>query len=233
VGTKLLLEACEESKVQRFIFCSTGGVLGPINKPPANESYPYSPSNDYEIGKAEAEKVVLSYKKKLGITIVRPGLVYGPRDKHVLMLVKSIKKKQYFILGSGNNFVHPTCIDDLTQGFILCLENTKSIGKIYLIAGDRYLSMEEFIGLISQNLGLNNVWIHVPVWAATVLAGVAEAGGRLLKFEPPLTYSRVKTLSDNRAYSCLKAASELGYRPIPLEVGLSKTIEWYRKNGYL
>jgi nucleoside-diphosphate-sugar epimerase len=233
VGTKLLLEACQETHVKRFIYCSTGGVLGPVNKPPADESYLYAPSNPYEIGKVEAEKLVLSYKKKLEITIVRPGLVYGPRDQHVLKLFKAIKEKKYFILGNGKNFVHPTFIGDLTEGFILCLQNPKSIGETYLIVGEKYVSMEEFVNLVTKNLGLNVTLRHVPIWAANVLAGLAEVGGKLFRFEPPLTFSRVKTLSDSRAYSYVKAAKQLGYNPIPLENGLRKTIRWYIKNGDL
>jgi nucleoside-diphosphate-sugar epimerase len=232
-GTKFLLEACEEQNVRRLIYCSSAGVLGPISNPPADESYPYAPSNTYERVKTEAEKIVLNYKQKLDVTVLRPEFVYGPKDMHVLSLFKTIRAGKFVLIGAGNTFLHPTFVDDLTQGFLLSLEKQKSIGEVYLIVGQRYVSVKEFAGILSANFSLKESWRHVPLWVANAFAGVSEAAGKVFKFEPMLTHSKVKFFTENRALSYQKAARDLGYKPVRLEDGIKRTVEWYQKNGYL
>jgi nucleoside-diphosphate-sugar epimerase len=232
-GTKKMLETCIEQGVRRFIYCSTSGVLGPIQNPPADESRQYNPSNIYEYVKTEAEKAVLGYREKLDVTVIRPGLVYGPRDMHTLPLFKSIKNRRFFIIGDGKALIHPTYVKDLSQGFVLCLENKKSMGEVYLIVGESYVTVEKFVAIVSKNLGFQKSWLHVPIWIAKALAGMTELAGKLLGFEPPLTYSRVKFFTENRAFSYSKAERDLGYRPMKLEEGIKETITWYSENGCL
>ena len=232
-GTRKILSTCIAQGVSRFIYCSTSGVLGPIRDPPASESAPYHPSNIYEYVKTEAEKEVLNRKEELDVTVIRPGLIYGPRDMHTLPLFKSIKNRRFFIIGNGKALLHPTYIEDLNQGFILCLENKKSIGEIYLIVGEKYVTVNEFINIISKNLGLKTSWIHAPIWIARAFAEMAEFAGTVLRFEPPLTCSKVRFFTENRAFTYSKIKRDLGYKPVKLEEGIRKTIQWYHKNGYL
>lgn len=232
-GTKTMVETCIEQGVSRLIHCSTSGVLGPINDPPADEGWLYNPSNMYEIAKTRAEKMVLNHRKELDVTIIRPGLVYGPRDMHTLSLFKSIKNRRFFIIGDGEALLHPTFVEDLNQGFVLCLENKKSIDEIYLIVGDRYVTVNEFINVVSKTLNLKTYWMHIPIRVADLLAGISELAGSALGLEPPLTYSRVKFFTENRAFSYSKIGQDLGYKPIKLEEGIKKTINWYKRYGYL
>lgn len=232
-GTKLLLEACSHKGVRRFIYCGSAGVLGPIKKPPADESFPYNPSNIYEEVKTEAEKLVMSYKDKMDVTVLRPEFVYGPKDMHVLSLFKTVKNRKFLLIGKGEAFLHPTFADDVTQSFLLCLENKKSIGQIYLIVGERYVSVKEYADIMSAQLGMEIKWRHVPRWAATIVASIFESTGKIFKHEPMLTHSKVKFFTENRAFSYSKAKQDLGYKPIKLEEGIKKTVEWYQTNAYL
>jgi len=232
-GTENLLKACIENGVKRIIYCSSAGVLGPIEKPPADESYPYNPSNIYEKTKAEAEKAILNCKEKLEVTVIRPEFVYGPRDMHVLRLFDSIQKGRFFIIGDGESLLHPTYIDDLIQGFLLCLENEESIGEIYLITGETPVKVRDLVAMIAEELGVSPPKIHVPKWLAYMAAILFESASRLFNFEPPITLSQVKFFTQHRAFDYSKAKSELGYCPINLKKGIRKTVSWYRKNGYL
>ncbi len=231
-GTQTVLDACLKQGISRLIYCSSSGVLGPLQGL-GDERSPYNPSNPYEYAKAEAEKVVLRHKDDLDVTVIRPGLVYGPRDLHMLALFKSLKDRRFFIIGDGKALLHPVYVGDLDQSFLLCLENPRSIGEVYLIGGERPVTVEEFINLFSENLGSKASFRHVPLWGAKLLAGVAESSGRLLGFEPPLTYSRVKFFTENRAFSCFKAKTDLGYVPTSLNDSIKQTLNWYRKEGYL
>jgi len=231
-GTETLIDICLQQGIRRFIYCSSSGVLGPLQSL-ANEHSPYNPSNPYEQAKAAAEKIVLAHKHDLDVTVIRPGLVYGPRDMHMLPLFKSIKKRRFFIIGDGKALLHPVYIKDLNQGFLLSLENSKAAGEVYLIGGERPVTVEEFVSLVSEYLGSKASFRHVPLWCAKLLASIAESSGRLLGFEPPLTHSRVKFFTENRAFSCSKVKEDLGYIPASLEYGLRETIAWYCQEGYL
>ncbi|MDR2719424.1 MAG: NAD-dependent epimerase/dehydratase family protein, partial [Nitrososphaerota archaeon] len=153
-GTRTVVNACIEQGVNRLIYCSTSGVLGPIETPPVNEYAPYNPTNAYENAKAQAEKIVLQQKNRLDITIIRPGMVYGPWDMHTLSLFRSIKKGFFFFIGDGKALLHPVFIEDLNQSFLQCLNTSKTIGEVYLIVGERYVTVEEFTRTFLSVLGV-------------------------------------------------------------------------------
>lgn len=232
-GTRLLLECCAEQGVTRVIYCGSASALGHIEKPPADEDYPGNPSNVYEQSKAQSEKVVLDYRDKLKVTIIRPEFVYGPGDTHVLRLFKAVKNRKFLIVGNGKSFLHPTYVGDVIQGLILCFENRKSIGQVYNIVGERYLTVEDLISMISRNFGLEMHARHIPSWGANFIASTSELAGRLFGFEPVLTKSRVEFFTVNKAFDSSKARRELGYNPIKLEDGIADTIKWYLEKGYL
>lgn len=234
-GTKNMLDAVLKRDIERFIHCSTAGVLGAIKKLPANESYPYNPSTIYENTKAEAEKIVLEYHDKYGIpvTVIRPELVYGPRDLHTLKLFKAIKKGFFPIIGNGNNTWHPVYIDDLIEAFVLCV-NKKATGNAYLIGGESYVTIKELTSSIANALDVQPPRIYIPIKLVNILANMMEYSAKILNFDPPITKSRVKFLTESRGSTSAKAKTELGYTSsVGLEVGLRRTIEWYQANGLL
>src|SRR5205085_2008374 len=85
-GTRLLLACCREyGRLERLVHCSTTGVLGVTGTRAADETAPFRPTNVYEETKAEAELLVrAAWRQGFPAVIVRPGLVYGPGDLHLL-----------------------------------------------------------------------------------------------------------------------------------------------------
>ena len=236
-GVKNLIESCLNYKIKQFIHISSAGVLGPLQDGVvADESFPYNPSNVYEKTKCEAEKEILNYGKKHGVpfTIIRPEFVYGPGDTHVLGLFKSIKAKRFVILGNGSSLLHPTYIDDLIQGIHLCTYNQNTVGEIFLIAGDRPITVKELAETIAEELNVYLPKIKIPLFFANATANILESLAKIVSFEPLLTRSRVKFFTENRAFSYQKARNELGYVPkVDFREGVKRTIRWYREKKYL
>jgi len=236
-GVKNLLESCLNFKIKQFIHISSAGVLGPLpDDTIADESFPFNPSNVYERSKCEAEKEILDCGEKQGIpfTIIRPEFVYGPVDTHVLGLFKSIRAKRFVLLGNGKSFLHPTYIDDLIQGISRCTDNKNAIGKIFLITGDRPITVKELAKIIAEELNVRFPKIRIPLIFANAAAIVLELAAKVVNFEPILTRSRVKFFTENRAFSYQKAQTELGYvTKVALREGVRRTIRWYRENGHL
>jgi len=234
-GTTNLLKECANHPIEKLIHCSTTGVLGPVNEGIADESHPYNPSNVYEATKAEGEKVVLKFaqEKKLPVTVLRPGMVYGPGDMHHLGLYWSIKKGYFFLINSGKSYLDPVFVEDVAHAFLKAVQNAHTSGEVYTIAGPKPVTVCELAQTIASALGHPRNFPNVPKGVALALAQILFCLSRLIPFEPPLTTNRVKFLTESRACSIKKAREQLSYEPIGLEEGIIRTVSWYKAHGYL
>lgn len=235
-GTKNLLDASVKFDVKKFVHCSTGGVLGHISKPPANENSPYNPGDVYQESKMEGEKLALRYfkEKKMNVSVIRPAPIYGIGDKRILKLFKQVKKGRFFMLGKGDICYHLVNVDDLVNGFILILEKQESIGQIYIIGGNECLQLNELIRLIAKVLDVDVKIIHLPFWPVYFISFLCEIICKPLGINPPIFRRRVDWFRKNRSFDISKAKKELRYEPkMGLEEGLRVTAEWYKENGYI
>ncbi len=239
-GTRTLLEACKKSKGQsqlkRIVHCSTTGVHGATGTTPAAEDAPFAPTNPYEATKLEAELLALQAYKEDGlpVSVVRPGLVYGPGDLHLLGFFTSIKKGVFRVIDGGKALLHPIYIDDMTGAFLLCAEKPQAPGQSYNIAGDRPVTIRELATAIAHALGKELPGGSIPLWLANLASDIFAITPGMQGERAPLTRSRVDFLTHSRVYDISKARTELGFAPVvDLEVGMKRTAGWYRKHGYL
>jgi len=234
-GTRNVLETCLHRDFQRLVFTSTVTVMGSISNPLANESYPYSPTSPYEKSKCEAEKLVLRYHKKFDVpvTVVRPAVVYGPRNMYHLKLYRWIRKGG-FLIGSMNNLVHLSYIENLLGGITLAAEKPKAMGEVYIIAYEKPISWRRYVHLVAKAIGVNPRDGQVPLWTVKAVGHLSDFTSWMFGTNPLLTSGWVEDLTKNFAYDISKARRDLGYDPkVTLKEGISRTIGWYRRNGYL
>jgi len=230
--TTNLLEFAKTKEVEHFIHTSSCGVVGPIKKDkcPVNEDYVGKPSNIYEKSKWLAEEEVKM--SGTNYTIIRPEFVYGPGDVHVLGLFKAISSARFFLIDSGESYLHPTYIDDVVFGVTQTLFNQSSYGKAFNIVGERYVTVKDLANIISMTLNKKIEFKNVPSSILMPIARVIESSH--LFADPPLTVSRIKFFTESRAFTYENAKNAIGYTPtVTLEEGIEKTIRWYLQNGYL
>ena len=239
-GTRTLLDACKgQSQIRRIVHCSTTGVLGVTGKTPAAEDAPFAPTNPYEKTKLKGEQIALSAHKELGlpVSVVRPGLVYGPGDLHLLGFFSSIKKGLPCLIDGGKAMIHPIYIDDMTAATLLCATQVEAIGRVYNIAGSRPVSFRELSSAIARSLGrpLSRIQsASMPLWLANVASDAFALLPGFSGEKAPLTRSRVQFLTNSRVYDISRATSELGFTPrVGLEEGMRRTAQWYQKHAYL
>ena len=236
-GTRILLAACKgQSQLQRIVHCSTTGVHGVTGKTPAAEDAPFAPTNPYEATKLEGELLALKACKEDGlpVSVVRPGLVYGPGDLHLLGLFLSIKKGLFRVIDGGKALLHPVYIDDLTAAFLLCAERPEAIGHSYNIAGDHPVTIRQLATAIAHSLHKELPRGSIPLWLANLASDIFAITPGMKGEKAPLTRSRVQFLTNSRVYDISKARDELGYTPeVELEEGMKQTAEWYHKHEYL
>ncbi len=237
-GTRILLNACKgQSQLQRVVHCSTTGVLGVTgNRKPAGEDAPFAPTNPYEATKLEGELLALSAYKEYGlpVTVIRPGLVYGPGDLHLLGFFSSINKGRPSLIAGGRALIHPVYINDMTDAFLLSAERQEAIGRSYNIAGDHPVSFKVLSTAIAHALGRELPKGNIPLPLANLASDIFSVIPGFQGESAPLTRSRVKFLTNSRVYSIERAQKELGYGPkVGLDEGMKATAAWYQKHGYL
>ena len=232
-GTSILLDACQKQKLLRFIYCSTAGVLGETGSTPVAEDAPVAPPTAYEKSKLEGEVLALQAHRmhNIPVSVIRPGMVYGPGDLRLLNIFATIKKGASLPLVSGGKaLLQPVYIDDLVSAFLLCAEPAEAIGHSYNIAGNSVVSFREFATLTAQSLHKSLPSSNIPPWLANLLALLPGFKSEM----SPRGRSRGDFMTSNHVYAIDRARNELGYEPrVDLAEGLKLTMEWYQKQGCL
>jgi dihydroflavonol-4-reductase len=234
-GTKLLLSRCEQPSLERFVHCSTTGVLGVTGDGRADETAPYRPTNVYELTKAEAEQAVLE-KARDGFpaVIARPGLVYGPGDLHLLPFFRAVLRRRFRPIGRRPVWLHPIYIDDMTEALLRCGERGDAVGECFHLAGREPVSLAGLADAIARAGGTSLPRGHIPLSAAQAVAMVGDRLPSNLKRSAPLTRSRLEFLTHSRVYDVTKAERLLGFAAATdLPTGATRSMAWYRDEGYL
>ena len=234
-GTENIIAAARKHGVDRVVHCSTVGVHGNVSRIPSNEQAPYNPGDIYQQTKLEGELVVQNaIRQGLPASIVRPAGIYGPGDMRFLKLFRTIHRRKFRMFGSGEVVYHLTYIDDLVDGIILCGEHPGALGEIFIISGAEYVTLNDLVEMVADAVGVRPPRGHLPFWPLMAAAVVCEAICRPLGIDPPLHKRRVEFFIKNRAFTCDKARTRLGYEPkVDLTEGLARTAQWYFEQGLL
>jgi nucleoside-diphosphate-sugar epimerase len=230
-----LVDAAARARVRRVVHCSTVGVHGDVDHPPAGEEAPLKPGDIYQVTKLEGERLAREAAARSGIelTIARPSGIYGPGDRRLLKLFRNVMRR-FPILGSGRIYYHLTYIDDLVEGFRLCGEHPAAAGRTYILAGGEVTTLMELMTLIAEVAGVRPPSLHLPVWPFWLAGAACEAVCVPFGIEPPIYRRRVDFFTKSRAFDITRARTEIGYAPrVGLRDGIARTLTWYREHGWL
>jgi len=234
-GTENILDSALRHGVERVVFTSTAGVLGPSNDKLNTEEKQYRGDHftHYDRSKELAETKVKEYiEKGQEVIIVNPSRIYGPgnlsKSNAVTYMIDSfIRGKWRIIPGNGSSIGNYVYVDDVVDCLIRAMIKGRS-GERYLAGGDN-LSFNDFFYTLARVSGKSHRMFHLPTVFMMVTARGMEYTSNLTGRTPPITPDFVRRYNHNWAVSSEKARQELGYHPIPIEEGLRKTIEWIKK----
>jgi 2-alkyl-3-oxoalkanoate reductase len=235
-----LLDACSGRPLQRFVHMSSLGVYPARHHHGTDERepLPVSHMDGYTQSKVEAEQLALDYQCRHGVPVVvlRPGFVYGPRDRWVMPnLVENLRQRRVRWLGGGRGAMNTIYVANLIDAIFLALENPNAVGQVYNLTDGELVSKRRFIEGLVKELDLPKPPpLSVPIWLARIVARLMEKRARRRNSPTPplLTQARVKFLGLNLDFSIEKAKRELGYRPrFTFDQGLQETIAWLRQSA--
>jgi nucleoside-diphosphate-sugar epimerase len=215
-----LLDAAADARVERFVHVSSLGVYEGRDHFGTDETTPPAANSldAYTRSKVEAEELALSYvgQRGLALSIVRPGFIYGPRDRTVLpKLLHSLRTGRFAYFGSGDQALNCIYVKNLVHGIFLAAEVPEAVGQVFNLTDGQRVSKREFIGRVAELAGLRPPRRKIPLWLAWTLAILLERRARRLgAIEPPLVNkARYKFLGLNLDYSIARAERVLGYHP--------------------
>lgn len=238
-GTRIVLEEAVNAGVRRLVYCSTCGVHGNVDNPPADEDAPIQPADYYQRTKYLAEPIVADYAAKglLETVTLRPAAIYGPGDlERFSMIYRQVAKGWFPIFGSGKAFYHPNYVENLVDAFVLAQQADKDAvnGKAFLIADAEYLTTEDLVRRVGKAIGVDVRIRRLPLLPMRVLGHVCEIVCRPFGVTPPIFPRRVDWYRQNRAFSTRRAETFLGYKPrVSIDEGFRRTGDWYREQGMI
>jgi len=234
-GTENILNAARRHGVERVVHCSSAGVHGHVQGAPCTEESPLCPEDIYQQTKLAGElRAREAFARGVPGTVVRPAAVYGPGDTRLLKLFRTIHGGSFRMFGSGEVCYHLIYIDDVIDGMVLCGERPEALGEIFILAGPRYVQLNEMASLVAAAVGVEAPQRHLPMWPLMAAAVACEAVCRSLGLEPPLYRRRADFFRKNRAFSSEKARRVLGFLPkVEPAEGLCRAARWYFENRFL
>ena len=235
-GTENIINACKVNKIKYLIYTSSASVVfNGKDIEGSDESLPYPPHpvSHYTATKAIAEQLILKANSSALRTLaLRPHLVYGQGDNHLIPgILSRAKTGRLRRIGSGKNLVDLSYIDNVVMAHLnaalAMINNPEVTGKAYFITNGKPVLLWDFLDLILQASGLEPLKKRVPVWAATIIAHMAESFQRLsANDQGTLTPFIVRELTSSHWFDISKARKLLNYNPVVSNIeGLKKMIE--------
>lgn len=232
-GTRRIVNAMDEiAPGAHLIFCSSIVAAGPVKgKKTINETDAAKPITAYGRSKLAAEGIV--EESGLKYAIVRPPLVYGPRDKAVFSLFRFISHGYAPHLTTPNQKLSLVHVSDLVRGVLQIADNDGR--EIYYMTDGPPHTWEELMKTIGKALGREPKFISVSPGIADFVAKFEQVRGMVMGGKPFITPDRLTELfQTDWTCSDARARLDLEYEPqVTLAEGIKSTAEWYRTAGWL
>lgn len=220
-GTRDLMEAALASgSLKRWVQISSLGVYEGRDHYGTDESTQPGTSgiDGYTLTKVESELLVGEFIRARGLpaVILRPGFIYGPRDRTVLpRLMEKLRTGKFAYLGNTDKLMNNTYVGNLCEAIWLAIQHDNVVGDVFNIHDPRSVTKKEFIETVCSAANYPIPKKIVPLPVAKALAVGMESVWKLLRRRqaPLLNSARIKFLGLNLDYSIDKAVRKLGYNP--------------------
>lgn len=242
VGTRNVVAACQAHGVERLVYTSTPSVV--FNRQSISgldESLPYGSGwlCHYAHTKAIAEKETLAANSdSLKIVALRPHLIFGPGDPHLLpRVIQSATSGRLRMIGGGNSKVDVSYVADVAAAHLNALDalaDGRGVGKAYFISQGEPVELWPWVNGILEALGHQPLRKKIPLKLAFAVGAVCEAIWALTKRagEPPITRFVAVELAKDHYFNIAAARKDLGFRPsVSMDQALEATVADLKARG--
>jgi nucleoside-diphosphate-sugar epimerase len=218
----------------RLIHVSSLAAAGPATgRAAVDEDTVPRPVADYGRSKLEAEGIV-----RRGLpdaVIVRPPVVYGPRDTDVYQLLKSVSRGWAFEIGGGERWFSAIYVEDLADALVKLATGSAGAGRTYFLAHPKAVSWRGLADMAGRIMGVRPHHVRMPAVLARGVGLGADLWARATGKPGIVSRDKIaEALCDNWTCNPARAARELGWEaPTHFEAGLERTLAWYHSAGWL
>jgi nucleoside-diphosphate-sugar epimerase len=235
-GLRNLLDVVKGTPVRRVVHISSLGVYAARHHHGTDEGEPLPESHidGYTQSKVESERLALKSvrRDRLPVTILRPGFVYGPRDRTVLpRLADRLRERSVVYIARGRHALNTTYVTNIADAVFLAAESDRAVGEVFNVTDGEFVSKRRFFETIADGLGLPRPRGSIPVGLARFLANWREGVFRRKnKPHPPrITQASLKFAGLSLDFSIEKARTVLGYAPaVGFDEGMAAALDWYK-----
>lgn len=205
---KNFLDAARRAGLKRAAFISSTTVLVPLG-------------STVKERKLRSEELIK--KSGLDYTILRPSMIYGSKnDGNFSKMIEFIKKRGFFVtFGSGDNLIQPVYIKDVAKAIASVIDNKRTYGRIYNIAGREPIKYSRMLEIVKSRLNRQFKVIRIPIGIAGFFVSIYAAISR----NPSLMPDQIERMGIDKAYSYREAARDFNFSPVDFEDGIKRLIK--------
>ncbi|HEY7313635.1 MAG TPA: NAD(P)-dependent oxidoreductase [Gemmataceae bacterium] len=239
MGARHLLEGLRQAGSGRAVLLTSVNVLGTRSLDAATEDIPPQRSGDAAAdAKVAIEELAHEYEQRHGVdvTVLRPGMIYGPRDRHnVPQMMRALRRGKFAFIGSRDNVAPIVYISDVVQAMLAAGNMPASRGRLYHITDGSRTTIGEFIDELAKRIDCpvpKKVLLYaVPYLGCVVFEWLSRL--RIYRGRPPIVRNSLRHLGTSRSFSIERAAKELGYVPrVSYQEGLSIAVKWIEEHSH-
>ncbi|MBX9771786.1 MAG: NAD-dependent epimerase/dehydratase family protein [Candidatus Obscuribacterales bacterium] len=232
-GTGNMLAAAKEANVKQFIHISSLSVItGQGDQYGLSEKAELKYCGEpYADSKVDAEKLVATQNGTIHVTVLRPGFIYGPKEKAWMpRLINSIAQGKAMLIDGGLKETNVIYVGNLTQAIELAILNKQSYGQVYNLTDGEKVSKKELFDAIADGLSLPRVTRTIPTAVARTACEVVSTIAPMLPLSARKGLSRYsraafRLAGVNQGFDISKAERELNYtKRISFADGMKETL---------
>jgi len=233
-GTRNVVTASEGAGVPRFVLVSSLAAAGPAQRgaPLSGHEVP-KPVTAYGRSKLAAEEVVKA--SALRWSVVRPPLVYGPRDREILKVFRLARLRIAPVFGDGAQELSAVHAEDLARALIAVAVTTAAISQTYIACHPEVFTTRDFGNAVGASMGRSVATVRIPEPIGRALLTLTETAATLAR--------QTTILTTDKAHEFFQPAwtgdpgpltRDTGWQAAyDLTRGLGHTYQWYREAGWL
>jgi nucleoside-diphosphate-sugar epimerase len=218
----------------RFVYISTALTIG-YCADDISEANPGRPADyvPYNRAKKLAEAYLLARHRETGfpVVILRPGDVYGPRDRTSCeLMLQAAERDVPLIVGRGDKrfgFCYP---GNLSKAALAAVDKPAVIGRAYTVTNGICPTWGEFFASLQAGVAKPQR-LYVPVWICMAAAVIMELLKRLIPgFKPSINYYRIRRITAQTTYDLGETYRDLDYRPDDgYKRQFQAIVDWYKR----
>lgn len=220
---------------KKMVFISSLAALGPLTETSEAITEQTSPRPVTAYGKSKllAEEKLATVN--IPYVVLRPTAVYGPREKDIFILFRTIKRGWEPYIGKREQQLSFVYVKDLAVIAINALFNKSASRSVFNVSDGRSYTRYQLADSVKAFLNKKTTRIHLPYPMVKSLAFILEKTYRIMNAVPALNREKLNELTAiNWNVNIEKARQELGFSPAyGLEEGVQETLTWYKHNNWI